>query len=227
MAALSSVSSTLLLVLLTLALVKVDACTCATEDLLRRYYFNQQQGTPFTVATVQSSGVTPSSPARPGDQFDPFDGPLPPFNQNRIFKLRIRKVFANCAPPVPYLATAISSTQGSLCGIDLQKGETYLIPLKPGSGVQSRISLCSNIMPIRNLPRDFAMFLNDRQLCCKGLCKCVNKMSPSICPGAKCRVAKPPCPGAVRCVENPCKRCFPEWFDNRDLPACRPVNFPW
>lgn len=137
-----------------------NACTCAAEDFQDAYYRHQKRGTPFSIATVLSSTVNP--PTKPQSPSS--------INQKRIYKLSVKKVFADCAPPVPYKATAVTSTQGSLCAVFLQTGITYLIPLKPGRGNESNISSCDSITPVNALTKEMSRFLYSQKLCCKGTC---------------------------------------------------------
>lgn len=213
----SHLASLVAVVLLAVTITNVRACTCAQEDFQTVYYRNIQRGTPFSIATVLSSKVSPPTPSG--------SNVLPPFNQKRIYKVEVSKVYADCAPAVPYKSYAITSTQGSLCGIGLLTGVTYLMPLKPGSGSKSDISLCNMIMPVRSIPADVKKFLDSRKLCCKGKCECGNGKTPLTCKKSACKNSKMPCAEAYKCVDNSCAGCRAEWFTNEHLPACRPSSF--
>ncbi len=219
-----SVSYLLVLALVALTFNYAEACSCAlNDDFQRSYYSSQQRGTPYSFATVLSTTIFPTDlPKIRSSGVVSFH-----HNQNRVFQLLVTKVFDHCAPSVPYEATAISSVHGSLCGISLETGVSYMLPLKPGAGQQTEISLCRFITPLKRLDKDKKEFLNSRKLFCTGHSQCADGTSQVACKVAPCDVSKPPCPEAIKCVDNYCGGCNAEWFDKDNLPGCRPLRFPF
>ena len=217
----SSISCLLVLALVALTFIHAESCSCALDDFQHSYYSSQKRGAPFSFATVLSSSILPTESPKIGSP-----GVISfPFNQKWLFKLRVTKVFDDCTPEVPYEATAISSVQGSQCGVFLKTGVSYLLPLKPGARRQTTIFSCGFIMPVNRLSKDRKEFLNSRKLCCKGYCQCADGTPEVACKMAPCDVSKLPCAEAINCVDNYCGGCNAEWFDKNNLPACRPAEF--
>lgn len=68
-------------------------------------------------------------------------------------------------------------------------------------------------------------FLDSRQICCNGVCKCANGDQPVSCFRPPCSPPEePPCEEAVKCVDNYCGGCVAEWFQEDKLPACKERN---
>lgn len=180
------------------------ACSCFPAGFPTQYYAALKAGTPLSKATVLGS----------------FTPPNPSPNADRFYFLRVTFVYAGCARKTPFVTVARSKVQGSLCGVSLQTGQTYLLAINPNGG--TRLVLCGvNLLESSITPAQ-QKFLDQRDLCCNGKCKCA--AAPRVaCLVAPCSVTTVTCPGAT-CVDNYCGGCNAEFFKD-DLPACTPDPF--
>lgn len=215
----------LLITLTTLLLNRVLSCSCPRTDFRADYYGSIKRGTPFARAKVISSRRR-------------IRGANKPFsNEKEIFyKLHVTYVFTNCRPRRSYIAFAVTLAESALCGVPLEVGATYLLPLKIGARKVTELFLCGGNVLLRSpkrkgvttLSTENRRFLLTRRFCCRGRCKCIfgrpRRFFFGLCLGTTCRLAKKPCAEATRCVTNRCDGCNSEWFTKDRNPACLP-NF--
>ena len=87
-----------------------QSCSCALSDFQVRYYENLKRGAPFSEAFVVLSWLRNTGPVQqPGSGLKI----QPSFGQKRVYKLRVTRVYADCAPMVPYYTFAVSSTSSA------------------------------------------------------------------------------------------------------------------
>eukprot|EP00737_Agarophyton_chilense_P002818 gb/GEZJ01003242.1/.p1 GENE.gb/GEZJ01003242.1/~~gb/GEZJ01003242.1/.p1 ORF type:complete len:200 (-),score=16.51 gb/GEZJ01003242.1/:215-814(-) len=139
----------------------------------------------------------------------------------RFFVIRTEEIYKGCN--VPNIVFATSPVQSATCGINLQQGTSYILPLPAGD--ISSLNLCQFIRKFNTLTNEDIQFLNTRQVCCNGSCKCVN--APLVnCFRQPCSPPEePPCDEAAKCVDNYCGGCFAEWFTEEGQYACLPSPF--
>jgi hypothetical protein len=134
-----------------------------------------------------------------------------------VYEIKVLEAFKGCKSPDDVVLSTAKS--GALCGVDLKVGTKYLLyfsaaPIPP-------INLCQGIQPFSALSTSDLTFLKSRNVCCGGKCGCVPGTSEAQCIQAPCNPrVKPPCPEAMKCVDNYCGSCFAEWFKNDSSPAC-------
>lgn len=187
-------------------LLLTHACSCIPTTIRKAYY---APGTTYFVRATVIAVFNPCNPCTVADQF-----------RNRLFVLRVVKVFKGCSvPSIVYASSPISS---AACGVNLQKDEDYLLPLS-GNSI-SQINSCQFIRHWIDLTAAELAFLHTRTICCHtvrgSVCKCVNGHPPVNCVVEPCRFSKPPCPEATKCKDNYCGGCFAEWFNSEHQPAC-------
>eukprot|EP00171_Calliarthron_tuberculosum_P003241 IDg3241t1 len=178
------------------------------------YYSAQKNRTPFSEATPvytyvdQKQAPKTKSPFR----YQPF--------AKRYYLLVVHKAYWGCARPTPFSVWVSTPTNSGLCGTTLQLGTRYLLPLRQYK--DHSISLCDGIRQISTLTKDERNFLDRRQHCCNGQCRCANSNLVQ-CFRRPCNM-KPPCSTATKCYDNYCGGCGAEWFNKDHLPACKPKS---
>ncbi len=214
------VSLILVAAIVALLIQETWACSCLSSTFERQYFSSLARGTPISVAKVLSSSTRRRNPV----------GPFPSIDAEIVYKLRVKYVFANCAPRHSYIAYAVTADNSGLCGVRLTVGSEYLLQLKVGAGKESDISLCGvnillqsvNPSTSSRLTSKSRRFLLTRRFCCRGRCRCANRAAPSFryCLATSCKYAKKPCAEATKCVTNRCDSCNAEWFNKAGHPAC-------
>lgn len=187
------------LFLLVALLNTAHGCSCAITPFEVAYYRSQQNGTPFSRARVITSTLS---------------GGI------RRYGLKVSFVWDNCTRNTPFSAIAETSDSSAACGVLLTVGKTYILQLKQLG--TSQVNLCGVNILESSLTASQRSFLDTRQLCCKGKCRCANS-NIVTCIRAPCdpRFESPPCPPeSVKCVDNFCGGCIAEWFTSSMLPAC-------
>lgn len=214
----ASRSGVLLFAILALNINYVLACSCLRGDTFTRTYFRSlTAGTPFTLVKVISKQTRKAKPT----------GPFPAFGNEVVFKLKVLKISDGCTPRLPYTTFAVTADNSAACGVNLQIGALYIIPLKKGANIENRIGLCGFQTLLKNVNKEQRKFMLNRTLCCGDRCKCSNGKPFVNCLVDPCSVSKPPCKEAKKCVSNFCGGCNAEWFDSKGLPACEPGALPY
>jgi hypothetical protein len=179
-----------------------DACSCVFPPVsLKDQYY-----TPEFTRVVRAVVYAEQRPPCPSGSF----------NCKIEYKIRIRKAFKGCLSPTH--VTVSTPDNGGLCGIKLNVGTEYLLFLT--SDIVPTVGLCRGIQSYSDVSAADRKFLETRQVCCNGQCKCSSKYRVFNCFVQPCKFAKPPCKDAVKCVDNYCGGCFAEWFTNKNTPAC-------
>lgn len=193
--------------------IRANACTCVRSTFPTKFFAAEKAGAPLSEAKVLFTFL---SPVAPGDNPDLQ-------LRTRWYFLQVNKVYTGCAPKMPHFAVARSSTTGSLCGLNLKEGSTYILSLKVTG--DSWLSSCGVAIETGNLSKGDRDFLDRRHLCCKGACRCANPLIPMpLCVAEPCAVTRPSCP-VDKCVNNYCGGCAAEFFNEKGLPACVPDPF--
>lgn len=177
------------------------ACKCLPVPFPTQYYTNLNAGTPLSLATVDHV-YTPDDP-----------------NADRWYRLRVKFVYKGCAPSTPFITLARSKRHSAACGVLLQFGRTYLLPIK-SDGSTTRLQLCNvNILQTDITPEQ-QKFLDMRDLCCFGKCRCAGTKRVQ-CFQAPCDATTKLCPEGS-CKDNYCGGCTAEFFNSANLPVCLP-----
>ena len=213
------------IILFVLVLPRVLCCSCVPSNFRADYYNSIKAGTPISLVKVLSKTI----------RNDSSNESLFPQNKKVVYKLHVKYVFTNCQPRRSYIAFATSYVSGSLCGIRLELGSTYLLDLKIGARKMTSISLCGVNVLIRSPKRSIGSsltteqrrFLLTRRFCCRRRCKCAfgGRTFFKKCLGTRCEYSKKPCAEATKCITNSCDGCNAEWFTKQDVPACLPDTF--
>lgn len=191
--------------LLALQLVSTLACSCISTDFQTQYFREVNAGKDVVQARVLKTYIRKR----------PSTGPLDINVDERVYILKVTKTYG-CKRST--LAVATTATNSAACGVNLRFGVTYLTALRRTG--TTPISLCGITREFSSLSAANKQFLNTRETCCFGSCKCLN--APRVnCFVNPCRFAKRPCAEAVKCVDNYCGGCFAEWFTKDNLPACK------
>jgi hypothetical protein len=132
------------------------------------------------------------------------------------YEIRVREAFKGCLSPKHL--TVLTSVGPGLCGFKLNVGAEYLFYLTSDS--VPKVGLCQGIQRYNDVTAVDRKFLETRQVCCNGQCKCSSKYPVSKCFVQPCKLAKAPCKDAVKCVDNYCGGCNAEWFTTAKAPAC-------
>lgn len=194
--------------LLVLQITLSCACSCAFTDFETQYFRISASGQDLVEAEVTGTYIRRG---RSGSGSFTFRF------QERVYVLRVTKTYG--CRTVPYFMHATTAIGSAACGVSLQRGVTYLLPLKKTG--RSRLSSCGLIRPVSRLTSSETAFLESRQICCHGKCSCGGGLkSPVNCFVAPCRFAKPPCADAEKCEDNYCGGCRAEWFTENGSPAC-------
>lgn len=176
-----------------------SACRFVAASIPTRYYRALNADTPLSLATVLRSNVPPGGGYPPADP---------------VYHLNVTQVYTGCAPKTPFVAVVKSGTDS--CGVwDLRTGQKYLLPINLDG--DTRISLFDQIVLQSEITKKGQKFLDERDLCCKGQCRCAAAQR-SACLVSPCSVARPKCP-VDKCVDNFCGGCKAEFFKD-GLPAC-------
>lgn len=210
----------------------VSACSCILEDLETRYYRNLKNGTPFTRAKVidRKTKNRTIAPLFPGAE---------PFTETVfLYLLTVDLVYDECRAGNPnpkvgscgynsyFITRAVTPVSSATCGVSLERGVTYLVPLSTDPLSENEVNLCQFITPINNLKPEEKAFLDSRRICRFGYCTCAGSKHVS-CPSSPYQNAKPPagCTDAHKCIENTCGSCKAEFFTKNNLPSCRSSIF--
>jgi hypothetical protein len=179
--------------------VACDACKCAPTSVQGQYYSPE-----FTrvVRAVVRAQQRPSCTGVKGC--------------NVLYKIRVIEAFKGCLSPTHL--TVSTADNSAACGVNLKVGTEYLLYLTSDS--VPTVGLCQGIQRYSDVTAVDRKFLETRQVCCNGQCKCSSKYQVFNCFVQPCKFAKPPCKDAVKCVDNYCGGCFAEWFTNEKTPAC-------
>jgi hypothetical protein len=179
-----------------------DACSCIRTSLQNQFY---SPGYTRVVRAVVKAEQRSSCP--PGT-----------FGCNVIYTIQIRESFKGCLRPT-YLKVSTADNSAA-CGVNLMVGTEYLLYLT--SDRVPKINLCQGIGRYSDVTAVDRKFLETREVCCNGQCKCSPKYKLVNCFVEPCKVSKAPCKEAVKCVNNYCGGCNAEWFTKDNYPACAP-----
>eukprot|EP00737_Agarophyton_chilense_P004908 gb/GEZJ01006653.1/.p1 GENE.gb/GEZJ01006653.1/~~gb/GEZJ01006653.1/.p1 ORF type:complete len:200 (-),score=15.63 gb/GEZJ01006653.1/:177-776(-) len=188
--------------MLSCVLFVANGCKCFPATLKRDFF------SPDTESVIKGKVL-----------FASVDGTA--LDASRFFVIRTEKIFKGCN--VPSIVFATSPVQSATCGINLQQGNSYILPLPAGDIL--RLNSCQFIRKFETLAKEDVQFLNTRQLCCNGRCKCLNGLLVNCFRQPCSPPEEPPCEEAAQCVDNYCGGCFAEWFTKEGQYACLPSPF--
>lgn len=191
-------------VILTSSLCIANACSCTFPAILKRDFFAPQ------TAMVIKGRVLSS-------------GPLDISSGAMVYLIQTEVIYKGCN--VNNIITATSPDPSAACGVSLQVGTSYIIPLS--ADVIPTLSQCQFVRKFDSLSEEDTRFLSTRQVCCGGNCECADVNTPFVsCFRPPCSPPEqPPCAEAVKCVENYCGDCVAEWFTAGGQYACLPSPF--
>jgi hypothetical protein len=147
---------------------------------------------------------------------------LPPIGTGQMskksYQISIKQVFKGCSKPTYAVVSTASSS--AACGAYLEVGSEYLL-LLTGAGYSLATNSCLGNTLFADVSEADRMFLNSRNLCCGGTCKCADGSQLVQCFRQPCSPPETaPCAEAVKCEDNYCGGCRAEWFDSAGSPAC-------
>jgi hypothetical protein len=177
-----------------------DACKCAPTSVQAQYY--SPDFTRVVRAVVRAQQRPSCTRGTPGC--------------NVIYTIHVREAFKGCLSPTDLKVSTADSS--AACGVNLNVGTEYLLYLT--SDRVPAVNSCQGIQRYSDVTAADRRFLETRQVCCYGQCKCSPKCPVVNCFVQPCKFAKPPCEDAVKCVDNYCGGCNAEWFTDKDTPAC-------
>jgi hypothetical protein len=179
-----------------------DACSCIRTSLQKQFYSpGYLRVVRAVVKAEQRSSCTQGT-----------------LGCNVIYTIRVREAFKGCLSPTDFKVSTADNS--AACGVNLMVGTEYLLYLTSDS--VPKINSCQGIARYSDLTAADRKFLETREVCCHGRCKCSPKYSLVNCFVEPCKVSKPPCKEAVKCVDNYCGGCNAEWFTKDNYPACNP-----
>lgn len=145
--AVTSLSVSLMAIVLLVLVPSATACSCGPRSFPVQYRAAVNAGTPLSLATVLRS----------------FTRSNIPLNGDRFYVLRVTKVFGRCKRRTRFVTVARTKVQGSLCGVSLQTGKTYLLPIRRSGG--TRLVLCNVNILRSSLTRVQQRFLRRIRRC--------------------------------------------------------------
>jgi hypothetical protein len=177
-----------------------DACRCASVSVQKRYY--SPASTRVVRAVVKARQRPPCTPTTSRCKV--------------VYKLHINQAFKGCLRPSDLKVSTADNS--AACGVILEVGTEYLFYLTLDS--VPIISTCQGIQRYSDVTAVDRQFLETREVCCNGQCKCSPKLPMVNCFVEPCKVSKAPCEEAVKCGDNYCGGCSAEWFTEDNYPAC-------
>ncbi|KAI0561713.1 Proteinase inhibitor I35b (TIMP) [Gracilaria domingensis] len=152
-----------------------------------------------------------------------------PFPLEADFMFEVETVFKGCnVPSVIEAGTRIQETfttpsgipvaSVNTCGTFSPSEETVILFL--GSTLPAVLNSCTFAPLYRSLSPANREFLNSREVCCGGGCRCADGSELLDCTPRPCSTTEMPCEEAEKCVDNRCGDCTAEFFSSTNRPAC-------
>ncbi len=140
------------------------------------------------------------------------------------YAVRVRTPLKGC-PAKGSWAYLKTGNFGAGCGVNLKKGQTYLLHgFDTGSTWKVpvfSVNSCSTNKQVSKLTKSERKWLLERTVCCGGGCTCVDGTFPVNCFVDPCEVNS--CP-VGECTANYCGGCNAEFYDNWGNPMCNPCQ---
>lgn len=185
-----------------------DACSCIYATLQTQYQSAHE---------VLRIRVTKEIKEEMSGDIIFFGGPV-------YYRARVLKDYKNCHKRGDWIKISTSSG-GASCGVTLTPGQTYVIVGYDSGDGKIGISSCGYVRQAKSVTAEELEFLNTREVCCGGVCKCTDGSFPAPCFVDPCSVVEP-CFGA-ECVANFCADCGAEFYSADGMALCLPCEGDW